>query len=342
MTKAQTWEDVAKAKVDAREAKIPAEWRLKSLPKGTNVMDVPRTCGILSERELEITETAAVDLVAKMVDKTYTAEEVATAFAKRAAIAHQLTNCLTEIFFEEGIAAAKALDAEFAKTGKPKGPLHGMPISLKDQIGVKGYDSTIGFISHCNQPAEEDALQVKILRDAGAVFFCKTNVPSGMLMADTYNNVWGYTCNPYNTEYSAGGSSGGEAALLALRGAPLGIGSDIGGSIRMPCAITGIYGIKSAAGRFPNLGSKVALPGQEAVKGVQGPMSPDLSSIQLWSKVIVDAAPWERDPTVYPVPWKDDFKLPEKLCFGEFQSAQCGADTRPSHGRRRRSPHARS
>lgn len=316
MTKTQTWEDVAKAKVDAREARIPSAWRLTSPPKSLNVMDVPRTCGILSERELEITESAAVDLVSSMVGKKYTAEEVATAFSKRAAIAHQLTNCLTEIFFDEGIAQAKAIDAEFAKTGKPAGPMHGLPISLKDSISIPGFDSTVGFISHCNQPATEDALLVKTLREAGAVFFCKTNIPTGMLMGDTYNNVWGFTGNPYNTEYGSGGSSGGEAALLALRGAPLGVGSDIGGSIRMPAAITGIYGLKAAAGRFPNLGCKSGLPGQEAVKGVQGPMSADLSSLELWSKVIVDAAPWEADPTVFPVPWKDDYKLPEKLCFG--------------------------
>lgn len=319
MTKTQTWEDISKAKIDAREAKIPAAWRIPA-PKGLNVMDLPRTSGLLSERELEITETPAVELVDAMVARKYSAEEVATAFSKRAAIAHQATNCLTEIFFEEGIAQAKALDDEYKRTGKPKGIMHGLPISLKDSIGIPGFDATVGFISHCNQPMTEDAVLVAALRAAGAVFFCKTNVPTGMLMGDTYNNVWGHTGNPYNTEYGAGGSSGGESALLAMRGAPLGVGSDIGGSIRMPAAITGIYGLKAAAGRFPNLGCKTGLPGQETVRGVQGPMAPDLASLELFSKVVVGARPWEIDPTCYPVEWRDDFKLPEKLCYGELAS----------------------
>ncbi|CAK9782645.1 putative Acetamidase [Cutaneotrichosporon oleaginosum] len=314
MTNTQTWEDISMAKVAAREAKIPSAWRI-SPPKGLNVMDLPRTSGLLSARELEITEKPAVDLVAAMIARTYTAEEVVIAFAKRASIAHQATNCLTEIFFEEGIAQAKAIDEEYKRTGKPKGLMHGLPVSLKDNIGVAGYDATVGFISHCNAPMSEDALLVQALRDAGAVFFCKTNVPTGMLMGDTYNNVWGHTGNPYNTEYGSGGSSGGESALLAMRGAPLGVGSDIGGSIRMPAAITGIYGLKAAAGRFPNLGCKTGLPGQEAVRGVQGPLSPDLSSLELFSKVVVGARPWETDPTCYPVEWRD-LQLPQKLCFG--------------------------
>ncbi|GMK57934.1 hypothetical protein CspeluHIS016_0407680 [Cutaneotrichosporon spelunceum] len=311
-----TWEDISKAKIATREAKIPAAWRLSAPVQGLNVMDIPRSCGILTPRELEITETAAVDLVDAMVNRKYTAEEVMTAFCKRAAIAHQVTNCLTEIMFDEGIAEARAIDEEYKRTGKPRGLMHGLPVSLKDHIGVEGVDATVGFISHCNSPVDEDALLVKAMRDAGAVFFCKTNVPTGMLMGDTYNNVWGHTGNPYNTEYGSGGSSGGESSLLAMRGSPLGVGSDIGGSIRMPAAITGIYGLKAGAGRFPNLGCKSGLPGQEAVKGVQGPMSADLSSLELFSKVVSGSRPWETDPMCYPVEWRDDFKLPDKLCFG--------------------------
>jgi len=135
-------------------------------------------------------------------------------------------------------------------------------------------------------------------------------------MGETYNNVWGYTPNPYNTAYGSGGSSGGEAALLALRGAPLGVGTDIGGSIRMPAAICGIYGLKAAGGRFSSLGLKAGLPGQEAIKSVSGPMSADLESLELYSRVILDAKPWERDPAVFPVPWKE-IAVPEKLAFGK-------------------------
>lgn len=315
MTVAKTWETVRDAKQAEREKRIPAEWRLKELPKGTNVMDVPRTCGILSDREIEITESCAKDLVQAMVDKKYTSEEVTTAFCKRAAIAQQLTNCLTEIFFDEGIAAARHIDEEYARTGKPRGMLHGLPISLKDNIGYIGYDSSVGFVNQCGNPATEDADSVVSLRRAGAVFYCKTNVPTAMLMADSYNNVWGHTGNPYNTEFGAGGSSGGEGALLALRGSPLGIGSDIGGSIRIPAAICGIYGLKPAYGRFSSHGARSGQPGQETIKAVNGPMSPDFSSLELFTRAILEDKQWERDPWTWPIPFREE-KLPEKLCFG--------------------------
>lgn len=315
MTVAKTWETVRDAKQAERDARIPSAWRLKELPKGTNVMDVPRTCGILTPREIEITETCAVDLVKAMVDKKYTAEEVTTAFCKRAAIAQQLTNCLTEIFFDEGIAQARAIDEEYAKTGQPRGILHGLPISLKDNIAITGYDSSTGFVNECGKPATEDADNVVSLRRAGAVFFCKTNVPTAMLMADTYNNVWGHTSNPWNTEYGAGGSSGGEGALLALRGSPLGIGSDIGGSIRIPAAICGIYGLKPAYGRFSSHGARSGQPGQETIKAVNGPMSPDFSSLELFTRAILQDKQWERDPWTWPIPFREE-ELPAKLCFG--------------------------
>ncbi|KAL1405329.1 hypothetical protein Q8F55_008958 [Vanrija albida] len=316
----KTWEDVAAAKQAARDALIPDAWRLPketldNLPK--NVLDVPRKSGILTERELEITETTAPRLVEALIARKYTSVEVTTAFSKRAAIAHQLTNCLTEIFFEKGLAAAKAIDDEYAQTGKPKGPLHGLPISIKDCLNVPGYDSTIGIVKFANKPKTEDeeAQLVKILRNAGAVLYVKTNVPTGMLAIETVNNVWGLTPNPYNTDYGSGGSSGGEGALLALRGAPLGVGTDIGGSIRVPAAVNGLYGLKPAGGRFTSLGVVAGLPGQESVKSTTGPMAVDLESLTLWSKVVVDSKPWEVDPATFNIPWRT-IELPEKLAFG--------------------------
>lgn len=134
-------------------------------------------------------------------------------------------------------------------------------------------------------------------------------------MAESYNNVWGYTPNPYNSAYGAGGSSGGEGALLALRGSPLGVGTDIGGSIRIPAAVNGIFGLKPSAGRFSLLGGRPGLAGQEAIKSVIGPMAADLDSIELWAKVILASKAWERDPAVFKLPWRE-VEVPAKLCFG--------------------------
>lgn len=91
------------------------------------------------------------------------------------------TNCLTEIFFNEGIARAKEIDAEYAKTGQPAGPLHGLPVSLKDNFNIKGYDTTVGFVAWCNEPQQHDSEMTTLMRESGAVLYCKTNVPTAMV-----------------------------------------------------------------------------------------------------------------------------------------------------------------
>ena len=97
---------------------------------------------------------------------------------------------------------ADELDAIFKETGTPVGPLHGLPISLKDCFKVKGLDTTVGYIAWCNEPMEEESLLTSILRETGAVIYCKTNVPTAMMIAETYNNVWNRTLNPYNRRLS--------------------------------------------------------------------------------------------------------------------------------------------
>lgn len=108
------------------------------------------------------------------------------------------------------------------------GPLHGLPISLKDNINVQGVDSTVGMAVHVGDPAKADAVLVDVLAEAGAVFYVKTNVPTAMMIAETVNNVFGRTLNPRNRQTTSGGSSGGESALIVMKGSPVGVGSDIG------------------------------------------------------------------------------------------------------------------
>lgn len=153
------------------------------------------------------------------------------------------TNCLSDIFFAEAIEAARALDDHLQRTGRLVGPLHGLPISLKDNFNVKGRDSTVGFASLVNKPAEYNATLVDLLERLGSVRYCKTNVPTAMmivglhpdneesksddLQAESVNNVFGRTVNPLNRKLTSGGSSGGESALIAFGGSPLGVGTDI-------------------------------------------------------------------------------------------------------------------
>ncbi len=197
--------------------------------------------------------------------------------------------------------------------GKPVGPMHGLPISLKDNINLLGLDSTVGFTSHIGAPATYEAVLADILREAGAVFYVKTNVPTAMMIAETVNNTFGRTVNPRNRKLTSGGSSGGETALISFGGSPWGVGSDIGGSLRIPAACTGIFTLRPSFGRFPTLRCRSGMPGQEAVPSVNGPLTRTLADLELYSRTIVGARPWRADPRCLPIPWRGPAALPPRL-----------------------------
>lgn len=210
---------------------------------------------------------------------------------------------------------ARARDEHLAETGRPIGPLHGLPISLKDNINVKSVDSTVGMATHVGDPAKADATLVEVLEAAGAVFYVKTNVPTAMMIAESVNNVFGRTLNPRNRRTTSGGSSGGESALIVMKGSPIGVGSDIGGSLRIPAACTGIFTLRPSLGRFPVRNCRSGMPGQEAVPSVNGPLAPTLEDVKLYSKSVIGGQPWLRDPKCLPIPWRD-VELPQKLRIG--------------------------
>ncbi|KAL7911446.1 amidase signature domain-containing protein [Trichoderma velutinum] len=268
-----------------------------------NVTKIPRTCGLLSPTEIEITEKYdAVALAAAIACKTFSATVVAKAFAKRAIIAHQLSACLTEWFMDEALEQAKELDDILEKTGKTVGPLHGVPISVKGHIALCGHTSILGFLDS-RFKAEEDSLMVAIFRKAGAVFYCKTNQPQALMHLESCS-PHGRTLNPHNIYLSAGGSSGGEAALIALRGSVFGIGTDIGGSVRGPAGFCGIYGFKPTSYTLPMKGF---LPGgfgaELQVLAAPGPMCTSLRDMDLFMSVVLSARPYIEDPRVIPIPW---------------------------------------
>ncbi|KAL6708841.1 hypothetical protein ACN47E_002248 [Coniothyrium glycines] len=309
MTSAQNWEKVAEAKRAKLAEHIPTEYRVPvdKLPPESQ-LDVtcwPGESGWFSQKELEITNSTASQILAKIASRSWSTEEVTKSFCKRAAAAHQLTNCLTDVFFDEAIQQAKALDEHIQRTGRTKGPLHGLPISLKDNFNIKGKDSTVGFTSLVDTPAEYNATLVDILEELGAVRYCKTNVPTAMMIAESVNNTFGRTVNPLNRKLTSGGSSGGESALIAFGGSPLGVGTDIGGSLRIPAACTGIFTLRPSAGRFTTQRCRSGLAGQEAVQSVNGPMARTLEDITMYSKAVIDTKPWLVDPKMLPIPWRE-------------------------------------
>ncbi|KAH7055667.1 acetamidase [Macrophomina phaseolina] len=310
------WEDIAAKKRQALLDSIPEEWRIPAdkLPPDTqlDVTGFPEQSGWFTPEELEITGTPAAQLLEKLKSREWTSERVTRAFCKRAAAAHQLTSCLSETLFDLAISTARSRDEHLAKTGLPVGPFHGLPISIKDNFHVVGKDATLGFASLADKPASYNSTLVDMLLAAGAVLYVKTNVPTAMMIAESVNNVFGRTKNPRNRALTPGGSSGGESALIAFGGSPLGVGSDIGGSLRIPAACTGIWTLRPSLGRFPTLKTQSGLAGQEAVASVNGPLAPSLESVELYSKTVVGLQPWLQDPKCVPIPWRT-VEVPKKL-----------------------------
>ncbi|KAI0757030.1 general amidase [Daedaleopsis nitida] len=319
-----SWQDHIVDKRQRQKAAIPSEWVIPTIPDDqTNVMDIPATCGLLTDRELQITGLSDVSvLLTKVATAEWSAVEVTTAFCKRAIVAHQLTNCLAEIFIDKAIERAAELDAYLKEHGTVMGPLHGLPISLKDQIPIKGLETVMGYAAWIGKYAEDDAVLVKLLLQAGAVLYVRTNVPQTLMWGETYNNVFGRTLNPYNRKLTPGGSSGGESALIALHGSLLGIGSDIGGSIRIPSHFCGLYGLKPSSHRLPSYGIVNSLDGQESVPTALGPLSSSLSGVTTLFRSILDLEPWRYCPNTIPKPWSQhDYALKtgdrvERLCLG--------------------------
>ncbi|KAH9027227.1 general amidase [Lactarius pseudohatsudake] len=319
-----TWQELAAQKKDRQAASIPKEWLIA--PPSNDVLDVtdiPAKCGLLSARDLEITEVSSVaDLLTKIATGTWSSFEVTTAFCKRAVIAHQVTNCLTEIFIDRALERAAWLDEQLKSTGKVVGPLHGLPISLKDQISIKGLETTMGYVSWIGRVAERDAALTEILIECGAVLYVRTNVPQTLMWPECYNLVFGRTVNPVNRTLTCGGSSGGEGALLRMRGSILGVGSDIGGSIRIPAAMNGVFGLRPSYHRIPYEGSANSLEGQDSLPSVLGPISIDLGGIKLFMQAVIGQMPWLKDPLSMRKHWDGDgYRLVEhgggkKLTFG--------------------------
>ncbi|KAL1800105.1 hypothetical protein ACET3X_000447 [Alternaria dauci] len=316
------WQSVSRRKKEEQDGRIPKEWKLSSLPEAgvKSYTDIPRKSGVLTKKELEITEQYdAVALAEAIKARELTCVDVTRAFCKRATIAHQLTNCLTEIFFDDALKRASELDAHLTSGKAPLGPLHGVPISLKDTFRVRGYDASIGLAALCFKPAEENSVLVDCLLSAGAVLYCKTNVPQTLMALDSHNNVFGRTINPLNTAVTAGGSSGGEGALVAMRGSVLGVGTDVGGSVRIPAMCDGTFGIKPSWERIPYAGQEGGmLPGASkiGIPASAGPLAHSMRDIELFFSAVSAQQPWQMDPDVVPSPWSSLSATRKKLRIG--------------------------
>jgi amidase len=293
--KAQDHRDVSIAHLSPPAPRVPA-----TVPK--NVTKLAEE--LLDPTVTHITNLLPEDLVALLTAGQVSAVDVSTAFLQRAALSQGLANCVTELLSERALRRAKELDDYYEKHQRSIGPLHGLPISVKEHIGFEGLRCTTGYVSHWDVIAKEDAHILQVLHNAGAVFHCRTTVPQTMMHLETDSNLYGVTTNPYNKNLTSGGSSGGEGALIALRGSCLGIGSDVGGSIRSPAANCGIYGLKPTAFRLPTDGWGYMMAGADSVETVLGPLSTSFDGLEIFMKTIIDSEPWLTEPALIPMPWR--------------------------------------
>ncbi|KAH7071237.1 amidase signature domain-containing protein [Paraphoma chrysanthemicola] len=302
----QEYEKKRTSILEAFAAKVPNELRLPATffsSPPSNVSSVPAKCGLLTSKEVRITENYdATGLAEAIAHKKLTAVEVATAFSKRSIIAHQLTCCLTQWFMDEAIKQAEELDDYLEKNGKTIGPLHGVPVSIKEHMPVAGTYSSAGCIASTTLD-EKDCHMVALLRSMGAVFYCKTNQPQAIMHLESTSH-YGRTLNPFNIHLSSGGSSGGEGALVSMKGSVMGVGSDIGGSIRCPSAFCGIYGFKPTSCILP-MNDMISHPfsAELNILGCPGPMCRSLRDLELFTKLMIDSKPWLEDPKLIPIPW---------------------------------------
>ncbi|KAI1106568.1 amidase [Jackrogersella minutella] len=325
----KSWRELQAAKKAEQDSRIPTEWKLKKEdfpPEDTvDLRPLVTSSGILSPAELAITgeEYDATSLATAIAEGRFTALEIVTAFCKRAAVGHQLCNMLTEIMFADAIERAKELDSIFKSTGKVIGPLHGIPMTFKECFHFKGYDSTNGYMSRVFQPADHTSPLPELLQAAGAVIIAKTNVPQTMLVAENDNNVFGRSKNPVNSRLTSGGSSGGEGAGQAFRCSALGVGTDVGGSVRIPAACNGVYGYKPSFGIIPMIGYSYSgwTGSNTGIPAVTGPLGHSVRDLDLFTRVVRAAKPWSFDPAVIPNIMEFGSTAPRKPVVGVIHAS---------------------
>jgi len=245
---------------------------------------------------------SATEIAACVRGRELSASEVADAFLRRLESVNGRLNAVVVPLFESARAEAAAIDERIA-AGAPVGPLAGVPVTVKESFDVRGTPTTAGLTARKGHIATADAVMVSRLRQSGAVLLGKTNVPPLLLSTETDNPLYGRTNNPWDLGRAPGGSSGGEAAIIASRGSALGLGSDLGGSVRVPALACGIHALRPTSMRLSMLGHFDCLPGNEAILTQPGPMARSVTDLSLAMSVLAGPDQSLRDPAVPPVPW---------------------------------------
>jgi amidase len=220
--------------------------------------------------------------------------------------AHRRGNCVVWLMLKDAIQNAAVADQIYDQLDPNVHtlPLLGIPISIKENIGYSGTDCTMGLIHKAFHPVTEDASSVVALRVAGANVFVKTNVPALLMSYECQNALFGVATNPFDARRTCGGSSGGEGCLIALRGSVAGVGTDVGGSIRIPAAFCGLVGLKPTFLRVSSRGNR-PVRGDESIPSVTGPMGRCAADVIEMFRSLVNSTAVV-DGVVNRVPFRED------------------------------------
>lgn len=242
----------------------------------------------------ELAYLSAIELAKKIQQREISSRDALDYFLARVDHLDKPINSVVTIDAERARAEADAADAALAR-GEVRGPLHGVPMTIKDSFQTAGMRTTSGAPELAEFIPQEDAWPVARLREAGAIIFGKTNLPIYAGDLQSYNEVFGTTNNPYDHSRTPGGSSGGSAAALACGFTPLELGSDIGGSIRLPSHMSGVVGHKPSYGIVPSHGQIPGPPGTLTLAdlAVAGPMARTVEDLELGLNIMAGPNRWE-------------------------------------------------
>jgi Asp-tRNA(Asn)/Glu-tRNA(Gln) amidotransferase A subunit family amidase len=265
----------------------------------------------------EVTFLSAVAMAEQVRKKRLSPTELVKAHLARIEKLNPKLNAFVQVDAEGALRQARAAD-EAVSRGEKLGPLHGVPVSIKSSIEVTGLRCEAGTRLRAGLVAAQDAPLVSRLRKAGAIILGNTNTPELLMAWETDNLLYGRSNNPWDVTRTPGGSSGGEAAATAAGCSAGGVGSDGGGSIRVPAHFSGICGLKPTPGRIPATGHFPTSVGPFALLGVVGPMARTVDDL----KVLFEAmqGPDDGDPSAAPVPvrWPKPEDL-KKVRIGYFE-----------------------
>ena len=247
------------------------------------------------------TELSATEMAAGIAAKEISPVELTEAHLAAIETHNPALNAFVKVDGERALDQARAAE-QLVGGGKPLGPLHGVPITIKSSLNVAGLPCETGSKLLAGRIPDSDAPLVERLKQAGAVVLGNTNVPEMLMAYETDNLLYGRTNSPWDAERTPGGSSGGEAAAISACLSAGGIGSDGGGSIRVPAHFSGICGLKPTPGRIPGTGHMPPVEGAMGLLGVVGPMTRTVADLQRFFEVI--AGPDPGDPFASPVPYR--------------------------------------